>query len=101
MKIKMKIPIFTFSLIIILAFLITYNMVQYIIKIENNRENLKPGIYPLTQESVMLEDMYKINKMDNWGEVPKMSSDRYVHRRILDNPDNGSCTPKNVCGLYE
>ena len=98
---KMKIPFFTMSLILILAFLITYYIVGFILKVEKKRETLRPGVYPLTQDKVLLEDMYKLNKIEEWGVIPEMDSDRYKNSRVHENPDNSSCTPKDVCRLYE
>ena len=92
-----KFPIITCSLIIIVSLMVAYSVVSFISK--KNIESLNPGKFP--NDKVLLEDQYKVNHYEKWGSKPIYDFNQNAHKRERNTPDDETCSPSDVCGLYE
>jgi len=92
-----KFPIITCSLIIIVSLMLAYSVVSFISK--KNIESLNPGTFP--NDKVLLEDQYKVNHYEKWGNKPIYDFKKHAHKRERNTPDDETCSPSDVCGLYE
>jgi|TARA_B110000967_G_C18896001_1_gene570691 hypothetical protein len=60
---------------------------------------LAPSVYP---DSLLLEDTYNVNKSLKTKNMPGdyVNIKRNENTKDFSTPDNGMCTPMDVCGLY-
>ena len=86
-----------FSMIIVNVVLI------YIYPINENFDiydsDLSPSVYP---DFLLLEDTYNVNKTRQTKNMPGdyLYIERNKNTKDLPTPDNGLCSPMDVCGLY-
>ena len=92
----------TLFFILLIAFIANF-ILNYVFKVNENfdiyESDLAPSQFP---SSLLLEDTYNVNKSLTTKNMPKdyLYIQRNVNSKDHKTPDNGLCSPMEVCGLY-
>tara|TARA_B100000282_G_C31536529_1_gene400929 strand:- start:287 stop:661 length:375 start_codon:yes stop_codon:yes gene_type:complete len=93
----------TIFIISIFSIFVIQQILTYIYPINENFDiydsDLTPSVYP---DFLLLEDTYNVNKTRQTKNMPGdyLYIERNKNTKDLPTPDNGLCSPMDVCGLY-
>lgn len=96
-------PLVKTLLYIFLICVIAQIILSKVFKVNENfdiyESPLAPSVYP---DTLLLEDTYNVNKSLKSKNMPGdyLHIKRNENTKDFSTPDNGMCTPMDVCGLY-
>jgi hypothetical protein len=94
---------YVYSALIIIAICLAVQIILSLLfkkeGFDNYESDLKPSQFP---SELLLEDTFKVNPKKTGKNMPGDYLDikRNVNTKQIKNPDNGLCSPMDVCGIY-